>query len=192
MVAVAFEQVLRALQRGLVVGFPTDTVYGVGVDPFDEVAMGRLFEVKGRPDDKAIPILAADLEGVRRVAVVGDEVADRASRHWPGALTVVLSKADGVPEWVGDTERGTVAVRIPDHSTVLELLRRSGPLAVTSANRSGEPPALDDRAAQNMLGRGVAVYVPGVSPGGMSSTVVDLTGLDAVVLRVGPVVWEDG
>jgi tRNA A37 threonylcarbamoyladenosine synthetase subunit TsaC/SUA5/YrdC len=74
----------------------------------------------------------------------------------------------------------------------LELLLRCGPVAVTSANRSGDLPALDDRAAQNMLGRGVAVYVPGVSPGGLSSTVVDLTGPDAVVLRVGPVVWEDG
>jgi tRNA threonylcarbamoyl adenosine modification protein (Sua5/YciO/YrdC/YwlC family) len=184
-------EALRALQRGLVVGFPTDTVYGIGVDPFDEAAMERLFEVKGRPDDKAIPILAADLDGVRRAAVVSDEVAERVARHWPGALTVVLPKADGVPEWVGDPDRGTVAVRIPDHPTALELLRRSGPLAVTSANRSGEPPALDDQAGQNMLGRGVAVYVPGVSPGGRSSTVVDLTGPDAVVLRPGPVQWED-
>jgi tRNA threonylcarbamoyl adenosine modification protein (Sua5/YciO/YrdC/YwlC family) len=162
------------------------------VDPFDEGAMGRLFEVKGRSDDKAIPILAADLDGVRRVAVVGDEVAERVSRHWPGALTVVLAKADGLPGWVGDSERGTVAVRIPDHPTALELLQRCGPLAVTSANRSGDEPALDDRAAQNLLGRGVAVYVPGVSPGGVSSTVVDLTGSDAIVLRAGPVVWEDG
>jgi L-threonylcarbamoyladenylate synthase len=182
---------LDALERGLVVGLPTDTVYGIGADPFREEALARLFTVKGRPESKAIPILAADIAGVRRVADLSPDVEAVVARHWPGAVTLVLPRSEGAPTWVGDPETATVAVRIPDHDVALELLDRAGPLAVTSANPSGEPPVVDGEAAETLLGERVAVYVAGVSPGGVSSTVVDLTGPRAVILRPGPVVWED-
>jgi tRNA threonylcarbamoyl adenosine modification protein (Sua5/YciO/YrdC/YwlC family) len=104
---------------------------------------------------------------------------------------VVVLRTPAVPHWAGDHDRGTVALRVPSHPVALELLRRSGPLAVTSANRSGEPPAIDAASARAILGDAVAVYLEGSSSGGASSTVVDLTGDTPVVLRPGPVEWSD-
>jgi L-threonylcarbamoyladenylate synthase len=188
---VTIDAALDALRRGLVVGLPTDTVYGLGANPLREEAQARLFTVKGRPEERAIPVLAADLDGVRLVADVGPAAEEAAARHWPGALTLVLPRATAAAPWVGDAQTATVAVRIPDHEVTLDLLSASGPLAVTSANRSGEPPALSAEEAEALLGEAVAVYLPGVCPGGVSSTVVDMTGPEPVVLRAGPVTWED-
>lgn len=186
----SLDEALTALRDGLVVGFPTDTVYGIGVDPFQERSMERLFAVKGRPEGKAIPILAADLDGVLQLAVLDAAQEGQARRHWPGALTLVLPRAATAPPWVGDPETETMAVRIPAHEAALALLARSGPLAVTSANLSGSPATTSAEDAEAALGVAVAVYVPGSCPGGTSSTVVDLAGAEARVLRYGPVVWE--
>lgn len=177
---------LEALARGEVIGFPTDTVYGIGAAINSRQGVEALFEIKGRSEEKPVPVLVASLSDARGVGMVDAEAAV----HWPGALTVVVRRMPSVPSWVGDPDAGTVAIRIPDHPVALDLLERSGPLAVTSANRSGEPPALDDAGARASLGDAVAVYVPGNSPGGSASTVVDLTGPTPVVLRPGPVVWE--
>ena len=180
---------LDALRRGEVVGLPTDTVYGIGADPFSRRAVERLFEAKGRPAVKPVPILAADIAGIRRIARLDDTAAAEAERHWPGALTLVLPRADGLPAWVGDPDRETVGVRIPDHPLTLGVLEAFGPLAVTSANRSGEDPAVDADGARLALGDAVAVYLPGASHGDSASTVVDLSSGEARVLRPGPVAW---
>lgn len=185
------DDALTALREGLIVGFPTDTVYGIGVDPFTRTARFRLFEAKGRPEDKAIPILCADLDAVQRIAVVHPSLVEQLSKHWPGGLTAVLPRADSAPNWVGDPPAGTVGVRIPEHPVASELLSAFGPLAVTSANPTGAAPALTDAEAKALLGDRVAVYLAGESPGGISSTVIDLTGLKPVTLRAGPVVWEE-
>jgi tRNA threonylcarbamoyl adenosine modification protein (Sua5/YciO/YrdC/YwlC family) len=177
---------LDALHRGFVIGLPTDTVYGIGVDPEQEAALHRLYRAKGRPEEKPIPILAASMSDARGIGMVPPEVA----RYWPGGLTVVVRRMPATPHWIGDPGKGTVAIRVPNHPSTLELLARSGPLAVTSANRSGEPPAGDDTAARAALGDAVAFYLPGMGSGGAASTVVDLTGRTAVVLRPGPVAWE--
>lgn len=179
-------QALDALQRGLLVGMPTDTVYGVAADPFDRRAMERLFEVKGRDRGNPIPILGASIDALRKVAVVDGSAADAGGRHWPGGLTIVVPAAEGVPDWIGD-ERRTVAIRVPDHPVALELLEAAGPLAVTSANRSGEPPAKGADEARLTLGYGVAVCLEGDAGLGEASTVVDFTGVEPVVLREGPV-----
>ena len=176
---------LAALHRGLVIGLPTDTVYGIGVDPMNEQALRRLFAVKGRPDDKPIPILAASLADARGFGMIDAGVG----RYWPGPLTVVVRRMPALPAWIGDPHAGTVAIRVPDHPLALDMLGRFGPLAVTSANRSGEEPAADDAAARAALGAGVAVYLPGGGGGGAASTVVDLTGRTPLVLRPGPVAW---
>ena len=181
---------LQALDNGLVVGMPTDTVYGIGVDPWNESALSRLFAVKQRPAGMAIPILAGDLDGVARLAVLSPAAEVAGDRFWPGPLTMVLPRVPGLPAWMGDQERDTIGIRIPDHPTALALLRAAGPLAVTSANLSGDPPATNDREAADVLGRGVAVYLGGVAAGGAASTVVDLTGPEPVVLRDGPIQWE--
>jgi len=177
---------LAALHAGLIVGLPTDTVYGIGVDPMNHHAMARLFAVKGRSGEKAIPVLAATLADARGLGLVPDAVA----AYWPGALTVVVQRTPAAPRWVGDHDRNTVALRVPDHPVALEVLAAAGPLAVTSANRSGEPPASDDVAARAILGDSVAVYLEGSAPAGRSSTVVDLSGSEPVVLRPGPVEWS--
>jgi L-threonylcarbamoyladenylate synthase len=178
---------LRALREGCIVGLPTDTVYGIAVDPMNHHGVSALFELKGRRDDKPIPILAASVADARGFG----HVAESVKQHWPGALTVVVPRTPAVPHWIGDHERGTVALRVPDHPVALELLAKWGPLAVTSANRSGEPPALDEASARAILGDAVSVYLEGSCPGGMSSTVVDLTGPLPVVLRPGPIEWSD-
>ena len=115
------------------IGIPTDTVYGIGVDPMQEDALQRLYQIKGRPEDKPIPILAASLADARGFGMIDDAVG----KYWPGPLTVVVRRMPATPRWIGDLARDTVAVRVPDHPVALALLARSGPLAVTSANRSG-------------------------------------------------------
>ena len=177
---------LDALQRGLLVGLPTDTVYGVAADPFDRDAVERLYRLKDRDRDNPIPVLGADAFAFGRVAVLAGEGADLASRHWPGALTLVVPRSPEAPEWIGDA-RGTVAIRVPDHPIALALLEAAGPLVVTSANRSGEPPAHDAAGAREALGYGVAVCLEGEAAHGESSTVVDLSTGRPVVVRPGPV-----
>jgi len=180
---------VAALREGRIVGVPTDTVYGIAADPFCEAAVHALFSAKGRPAVKPIPILAADQEQIMSIGLLDDEAGAFADDHWPGALTLVVPRVDGLPEWVGDPERGSVGVRVPDHPAALALLAVSGPLAVTSANRSGDAPAGDDRSARASLGDSVAVYLEGSGGGGAASTVVDLTGPEPRILRPGPVEW---
>jgi tRNA threonylcarbamoyl adenosine modification protein (Sua5/YciO/YrdC/YwlC family) len=182
---------VAAIRAGAVVGVPTDTVYGIAADPFRREAVASLFAVKRRPGIKPIPILAADADQAALVGTLGRSARRAGARHWPGGLTLVVPRVGGLPEWIGDPERGTVGVRVPDHPVVLRLLEVCGPLAVTSANRAGEPPASDDATARAILGDEVAEYLPGYGSGAGASTVVDLTGAEPRVLRRGAVEWED-
>jgi len=184
-------EVLAALGRGEVVGLPTDTVYGLGVDPFSRSAVERLFAVKRRPAVKPVPLLAASVEQAERVGVLAGVARAVVERHWPGALTVVVRRAPGLPDWLGDPTRESVGLRVPDHPAALALLEAAGPLAVTSANHSGLVPALDAAGARAIFGTEVAAYLPGAGGGGAPSTVVDFTALTPRVLRAGPVAWEE-
>jgi tRNA threonylcarbamoyl adenosine modification protein (Sua5/YciO/YrdC/YwlC family) len=185
------DEAIAAVGAGLVVGMPTDTVYGIAADPLSPEAIRRLFVVKGRQTAKPIPILAADLDGARRVGSFDADAVAAARLHWPGPLTLVVPRAEGLPDWVGSEALGTVGIRVPDHPVALALLSASGPLAVTSANRSGEPPAADAAAAEAALREAVAVYLPGAGAGGAPSTVVDLSGPEPRVLREGALDWTD-
>lgn len=180
---------LDAIARGEIIGLPTDTVYGIAADPFNEHAVKRLFEAKKRPELKPIPILAGGVDDILRLAVLEADDAEAAARHWPGGLTLVVKRRSGLPRWVGDPERGTLGVRVPDHPLALEVLEATGPLAATSANRSTEPPAWDATEAEQALGDSVACYLPGAGLGGLASTVVDVSGATPRVLREGPVDW---
>lgn len=181
------EEALAAILDGQVVGMPTDTVYGIGVDPFNLDAVERLFELKGRPEHKPVGVLVATIEQAREVGEISDQAAVLAERHWPGALTLIVTPKVVLSDWVGDKQRRTVGIRVPDHPVAGDLLELSGPLAVTSANRSGGPEAMSDREARDVFGDEVAVYLEGRAPGGQASTVVDATGPDLTVLREGPV-----
>ncbi|MGA9534147.1 MAG: L-threonylcarbamoyladenylate synthase [Anaerolineales bacterium] len=181
---------LEVLAAGGLVAFPTDTVYGVGADVFDDLAAQRLYEVKGRPERKAIPVL---LPGVEALPMVVEKVDARARRlaqaFWPGPLTIVLPKAQGIPMAVTALE--TVGVRVPDHPVALSLLAAAGPLAVTSANLSDAENSLTAADVERQLGGKIELIVDGGRcPGGQPSTVVSLDGEDLKILRPGPLTLE--
>lgn len=174
----------EALRAGEVVAFPTDTVYGVGVAATRPDRLEALFALKARPAEKRIPMLVSDLAEAVALGWKADErAAALADRFWPGALTVVLPGQDE-----------TQAFRAPDHPVALELIRTAGPILATSANRSGEPDTLgaDEvliafATAQDAL---AAVVDGGNVPGGVPSTVVDLSVTPARVVREGPITRE--
>ena len=181
------ESAVEAVRAGKIVGIPTDTVYGIGVDPLNETAVARLFDLKGRPENKPLGLLVANIAQAKMVGEIAGRAEELAIAHWPGALTLVVTPRVILGDWVGDAQRRTVGVRVPDHPVALELLEACGPLAVTSANRSGGVEARDDSEARSTFGDEIAVYLPGAAPGGEASTVVDATGAAPVVLRQGPV-----
>ena len=180
-------QACAAVRDGELVGVPTDTLYGIAVDPFNEDAIERIFEVKGRPGLKPLAILVADLEQAQTLAAFSDRALELAEEHWPGALTLVLPKLATTPDWLGDRARKTIGLRCPDHPDTRELLLAAGPLAVTSANVSGLSAVADDEAAKELFGPDIAVYVPGEALGDAASTILDLTQPAEWVLREGPV-----
>ena len=180
-------EAVEAVRAGLIVGVPTDTVYGVGVDPTNLDAVRALFDLKGRPSHKPVGLLAASLEQAAEVSVITGQAAELARRHWPGALTLVVRPRVVLSDWVGDEQQRTVGIRVPNHPTAIALLEETGPLSVTSANSSGEPEAMSDGEARAMFGNRVAVYLPGTCPGGEASTVVDVSEGKTIVIREGPI-----
>ncbi|MGI9649056.1 MAG: L-threonylcarbamoyladenylate synthase [Acidimicrobiia bacterium] len=180
-------QARAALEQGLLVGVPTDTVYGIAADPWSETGVRALFELKGRDPGRPVALLASGLEQAGRVCVLTDGARGLAERFWPGPLTLVTETAAGLPAWIGDRERGTVGVRVPDHQLALRLLAAAGPLAVSSANPSGGDPALDHHQAESIFGDSVAGYLPGECEAGVASTVVDVSREPPLVLRSGPI-----
>lgn len=185
----ALEQALALLEAGEAIAFPTDTVYGVGADGLSEAAIVKLFEVKQRPLAQPIPILLADPEDLQAVcAEVPAAATNLAARHWPGGLTLVLPAAAHLPPRLL-AGGATVAVRIPDHPWLRELIRRLGrPLAATSANLHGGPnPASAEDVAAQLGGRIRMIVDGGPTPGDVPSTIVDVTGAELRVLRQGAV-----
>ena len=180
------------LRRGLPVVLPTDTVYGVGVLPFDAAAVERLYAVKGRPAEKGIPILLGDVADVAHVAgIIPSAAAALMAHFWPGPLTLVVPRRPELPANLSPDD--TIAVRVPDHAVARALIRAAGgAVAATSANVSGQPPARSADEALAELGvRVAAVLDDGLSPGGVASTVVDCTSERPVVLRAGPLSAAD-
>lgn len=177
----------RAIKRGEIVGVPTDTVYGLAVDPYDEAALDRLYELKGREGNKPIAILVADLDQGLSLGAMSDRALDLADRYWPGAVTLVVPRLDTAPTWLGDEARRTIALRCPDHAVALALLRMTGPLAVTSANKSTGEPTNSADEAEAIFQSDVLTYLPGMAGGGEPSTLVDLTRPSEMILRSGPI-----
>ncbi|GAA3665816.1 L-threonylcarbamoyladenylate synthase [Nocardioides ginsengisoli] len=188
----AIDAASRAVRRGRLVVLPTDTVYGVGADAFDPDAVARLLAAKGRGREMPPPVLVGTKGTLDALATrVPAYVAPLVEAFWPGALTVVCHQQPSLQWDLGET-RGTVAVRMPDDDLARALLDRTGPLAVSSANLSGRPPALDADAAEEMLGESVAVVIDGgTSPGGVASTIIDATGERPRLLRLGAIAVAD-
>ena len=178
-----------AVQRGRLVVLPTDTVYGIGADAFDPVAVRSLLAAKGRGREMPPPVLVSAATTIDALAVrVPGWARALVEEFWPGPLTLVCHQQGSLQWDLGDT-RGTVAVRMPDHEIAREILERTGPLAVSSANKTGMPAATDADQAEQMLGDEVAVIVDagpvGESSSGEPSTIIDVTGPRGRVLRRG-------
>ena len=187
----AISQALEVLENGGLVAFPTDTVYGVGALAFDAASIESIYAAKDRPVEKAIPILLGGPEVLDKVSMDVPATAEKlAARFWPGPLTLVVPKHPNLPDVVSATP--TVGVRVPDHPLARELLRAAGPMAVTSANISGqESPKTAGDVYRQLNGRIPLILDGGETPGGVSSTVVDCLGIDPVILREGPVTLEE-
>lgn len=182
-----YEEALEAIRNGGIVGIPTDTVYGLAIDPLNDDAVRSLFELKGRPEGKPVGILVGTVEDAETFGEFDGVAGSLARRFWPGALTLVVAPRVVLSNWVGDAQLRTVGIRVPDHEETREFLRLAGPLAVTSANLSGQSETMDDSEARAIFGSQVAAYLPGRSPGGTASTVVDATGSRPIVIRQGAV-----
>ncbi|OZD08687.1 threonylcarbamoyl-AMP synthase [Rhodococcus sp. 06-235-1A] len=180
-----------ALKSGRLVVLPTDTLYGIAADAFDGSAVTDLLRAKGRGRDMPVPVLVGSwntIDGL--VQSVRPRTRDLIRAFWPGALSIVVQQAPSLAWDLGDAQ-GTVMLRMPLHPVALELLREVGPLAVSSANISGSPPATTVTEAREQLGGSAAVYLDGgPADHAVASTIVDLTSDRARILRVGAVPTE--
>lgn len=181
-------EAVTALKAGKLAVMPTDTVYGAAADAFSHEAVGALLSAKGRGRDYPVPVLVGDPGVLHGLVSVAPESASLLARtFWPGALTVIVRYAASLAWDLGDTA-GTVAVRMPDHPVAIDVLKQTGPLAVSSANLHGQPPGPTARLAAGQLGESVAVYLEaGTVTGGTPSTIVDCTGDAVVVVREGAI-----
>ena len=187
----SIEKAADTLRSGGVVAFPTDTVYGIGVDPFQPEAIQKLYTIKGRPRDKPIPILVGSYQDVENVAQNLPKIFFQLIKQfWPGALTLIV-EAKGLPTQI--TAGGkTVGLRMPNHPIALKMLRCfAGPIATTSANKSNKAPTTSKLQIERELGSLVDLIVDGGETNtGTSSTVIDLIETPPKVLRQGEIFIE--
>jgi L-threonylcarbamoyladenylate synthase len=179
---------VTAVLNGELVVLPTDTVYGLGADAFSPAAVTRLLAAKGRSRDMPPPVLVGTVRGATAlVEDLGPDGQRLIDEFWPGGLTIVCRATRSLSWDLGDT-KGTVAIRMPEDSIALDLLRETGPMAVSSANRTGLPAATTAAEARDQLGEAVSVYLDnGTVAGGVASTIVDLTGPQPRLLRRGAI-----
>lgn len=170
---------------------PTDTLYGLGCDAFDNDAVARLLSLKNRGPNMPVPVLVGSWDTIQGlVAEYTPQAKALVEAFWPGGLSIVIGQAPSLPWNLGDT-RGTVMLRMPLHPVAIELLRETGPMAVSSANISGQPPATTAEAAKDQLGSAVNVYLDGgESPVGTASSIIDLSNRQPKLLREGAVAAE--
>jgi L-threonylcarbamoyladenylate synthase len=189
----AIQDAAQWILNGGLVALPTDTLYGLAADPFSAAAVARLFAVKGRAAERAVPLIAAHAaqvaEHLGRLPALGQRLAEH---YWPGPLTLLLPAP---PALARDVTGGTgkVGVRVPADAIARAICAEAGrPITATSANRSGEPATADPNQVERTLGDRLDLLIDaGLTPGGASSTIVDVTGADPVLVRAGAISWDD-
>jgi L-threonylcarbamoyladenylate synthase len=184
--AAGMARAAELLRSGAVIGFPTDTVYGLGAAAGVELALERMYEIKGRPSGQPLVLMLASAEQTGEWAVVDERSRSVIDHWWPGPLTLVLPAREHVVRPLAAGDPPTIGIRVPSHPVAQALLQAAGPLGTTSANRSGEPPALTAGGLQELEGLH-AVVDGGRAPGGVASTVLDLSADEPHVLREGPI-----
>ena len=185
------QRAVAILRAGGIVAYPTDTLYGLAVDPRSDAAMRRLFAVKERDRSAAITLIAADLAQAQRVGMFGPREIRLANAFWPGPLTIIVHAEPTLSRWVS-SDLGTVGVRVPGHAAARALASAfGGSITATSANLSGRPAAVTaDEAAAALGDRIDALLDAGPAPGGAPSTIVEVTGEGPVLRRAGAVAWD--
>ena len=181
---------VEALAAGKVVAVPTDTVYGLAVDPRLAGAVDRVFALKQRPEQFQLPVLIADPAGLVDLAEATAAAERLISRYWPGPLTLVLPRRSGIAFDLGG-DSATIGLRCPANSLLRELLRSTGPLAVTSANRHGEAPLRTADEIRGHFGAAVTAVLDGGRCDGRPSTVISLTGAGVKCLREGALLFAE-
>jgi L-threonylcarbamoyladenylate synthase len=190
--AIGIASAVSAVKGGRLVVMPTDTVYGIGADAFDSEAVGALLAAKGRGRNMPVGVLVGSWNTIDGLVYSVPAAARELIRaFWPGALSLVVAQAPSLQWDLGDAN-GSVMLRMPLHPVAIELLREVGPMAVSSANVSGQPAAVTAADARTQLGDNVEVYLDGgPAEQQAASTIVDLTGAQPRILRVGPISAED-
>lgn len=185
----AIEMAASMLANGELIAFPTDTVYGLACDPFNPSSLRRIYQVKQRPDEKAIPVLIGSLEQISLIVQSeSPQVKALMQTFWPGALTLILPRQSRLPSELSPYPG--IALRMPRHPIALELLRQTGPLAVTSANLSAHQNTLSAADVFAQLNGSIPLILDdGSQTGGLASTVIDCMHEEPVLLREGPIAY---
>jgi L-threonylcarbamoyladenylate synthase len=188
--SLAIQHAVDVFNRNGMVAFPTDTVYGLSAPAFNTNSIDRLYTVKGRNHSKAIAVLLSNLEQMDLVTLkITPSVRRLAKIFWPGPLTMVVNRSHSLPDILSPVQ--TIGIRIPDHPFALSLIEEIGPLAVTSANVSGQPPPCTAVDVLHQLNHKIHLIIDGgKTPGGIPSTVIDCTASDVKLLRKGPISME--
>jgi L-threonylcarbamoyladenylate synthase len=182
---VSLDDAVLAIEGGGVIAIPTDTVYGLACDPANTAAVSRIYAIKRRPDRLELTLLAASIADIEDDVDLTPAARTLAAAYWPGALSIVSTLR--ARRWAIPREGTTLSVRVPNHPVALELLRRTGPLATTSANRHGEPTGETASEVAAALGGEIDTVLDGGPSAGLASTIIDCTTTTPRVLRDGPI-----
>ena len=179
---------INAVKEGKIIGIPTETVYGIGVDPYSQSAVDKIFELKERSLDKPLSVLISSYEEISKLDIVS-KIPDVVELYWPGPLTIIVETKAKFANGVGTNNPLTIGIRVPDNELAIELLKNTGPLAVTSANISGNENILNNIDAKKEFGSKIEYYLEGESVLASGSTIVDFTKDEWEILREGPLKW---
>jgi tRNA threonylcarbamoyl adenosine modification protein (Sua5/YciO/YrdC/YwlC family) len=182
------QKAITCIKNEEVVGIPTETVYGIGVDPLSQAAVDKIFNLKERDENKPLSILVHSFQDLIKLKIKS-KVPEIVELYWPGPLTIIVESELNFADGVGTKNPNSIGVRVPDNELTLELLKKTGPLAVTSANISGQEDITNERDAEALFGDKIGHYLQGSALHGSGSTIVDFRDEEFKVIREGPLKW---
>ena len=182
------QKAIACIKNEEVVGIPTETVYGIGVDPLSQAAVDKIFNLKERDENKPLSILVHSFHDLIKLKIIS-KVPEIVELYWPGPLTIIVESELNFADGVGTKNPNSIGVRVPDNELALELLKKTGPLAVTSANISGQEDITNEKDAESVFGEKIGHYLQGSALHGSGSTIVDFRDEEFKVIREGPLKW---
>ena len=182
------QKAIACIKNEEVVGIPTETVYGIGVDPLSQAAVDKIYNLKERDENKPLSILVHSFHDLIKLKIIS-KVPEIVELYWPGPLTIIVESELNFADGVGTKNPNSIGVRVPDNELTLELLKKTCPLAVTSANISGQEDITNERDAEAVFGDKIGHYLQGSALHGSGSTIVDFRDEEFKVIREGPLKW---